>query len=183
MNDHDLQALWKSQSAPHYPFDIARVAAEFEKSVRRRTLRESIATAIIVPLCLVLSFTTQSAMGLGFALLALGLLVMLWQLRLRTSRQDAELGVPLLAHHRQRLLRERDALRSAWRWYLGPMVPGLVLFLVAYFVEIAPRSPRAMGMGILTSLLCVATFLGIAWMNARAARKLTLELDALSLEG
>ncbi len=183
MNDQELQRLWRSQPAPHRPVDIARLASDFEKSVRRRTLRETLAAAIVVPLCLWLSFTMQSAMGVGLGLLGLGVLVMLWQLRRRTARHDSELGAPLLAHHRLRLVREQSALRSAWLWYLGPMLPGLTLFLVAYFVEVAPRSTRAMGTGIITAALSLATFIGIAWMNARAARRVGLELDALDREG
>jgi hypothetical protein len=33
-----------------------------------------------------------------------------------------------LEFHRRELVRQRDLLRSVWRWYIGPIVPGLVVF-------------------------------------------------------
>lgn len=176
----DPRTLWQSQRPLGAPsFEVERLAAQLEKRARRRNLREYLAAAITLPVCIALGISAQGAMGVSLALLGLGLAVMSWQLHRRATPLATNLGVPLLTHYRQSLAQQRDAMRSAWRWYLGPLAPGLVLFLAAYFVEVAPRSPRAMGMGILTSALCLATFIVIAWMNARAARKLDHELEAI----
>lgn len=182
MREQDLRSLWKSQPSEPQEFaveELERRSRRFDQSVRRRNIREWVATAVLVPLCVGLSLYVQSVMGWGFALLALGLLVMAWHLRRHAERTQTELSLPLLTRYRRVLTQERDALASAWRWYLGPLVPGLAVFLGGYFLHVAPQSPRAFGTGVLTAVLILVTFAGIAWMNARAAAKLSAELSAL----
>jgi hypothetical protein len=74
--------------------------------------------------------------------------------------------------HRAQLLRQRDLLRSVWRWYLLPFVPGLFLLLMARAAVDPGRATRA-------ALINVLVFLGIGWLNERAARRIDREIESL----
>jgi hypothetical protein len=87
---------------------------------------------------------------------------------------DASLTASI-AFHRGELVRQRDLLRSVVWWYIGPIIPGLVVFCAG----ITPRH----GAGSLLSavpLLCI--FGLVVWANHRAAARLDrqiAELDSL----
>jgi hypothetical protein len=77
-----------------------------------------------------------------------------------------------LGFHRRELVRQRDLLRSVWSWYLGPLIPGLVVFSVG----IMPHRVGAM-------VFCVSFFLVvfglIVWVNHRAAVRLDRQIAEL----
>jgi hypothetical protein len=80
-----------------------------------------------------------------------------------------------IAFHRGELVRQRDLLRSVVWWYIGPIIPGLVVFGVG----IAPGH----GTGSLLNALPFLCIFGlIVWVNHRAAIRLDrqiAELDSL----
>jgi len=77
--------------------------------------------------------------------------------------------------HRSQLARQRDLLRSIWTWYLLPFVPGL-LFL---FIGRAAADPGGASRVALSAIVGVLMFLGIGWLNERAARGLDREIEML----
>jgi hypothetical protein len=84
-----------------------------------------------------------------------------------------------IASHRRQLERQRDLLAGIWRWYLGPLVPGLVLFAVSLPFEQSRSGPRAwIGTAVVLSI-GAAVFVGIARLNRMAARQLQRKIDAL----
>jgi hypothetical protein len=85
-----------------------------------------------------------------------------------------------LAWRRQELERQRALLAGVWRWYLGPLVPGLGLLLLARALQAdGPGELAAVGA---VALLCALLFGGVGRMNRAAARSLEAELAALREE-
>jgi hypothetical protein len=83
-----------------------------------------------------------------------------------------------LQFHRRELVRQRDLLRSVWLWYIGPFVPGIVVFGMG----VGSRHGTGTWWNALP-FLCV--FGGVMWANYRAARGLDrqiAELDRMESE-
>lgn len=79
--------------------------------------------------------------------------------------------------HRRALRYQAELLADVPRWYIAPLLPGMVWF----YGWGALRSWGTRGFGMVASLAAVtALFIGwVAWINLRAARRLHAEADAL----
>jgi hypothetical protein len=77
------------------------------------------------------------------------------------------------------LARQRDLLKSIWRWYLGPMIPGLAV-LIAAMSRVNPGHLQRPGLfTAIYTIAAAALFLGIAKLNSRAALRLQKRIDEL----
>ncbi|WP_437902666.1 hypothetical protein WME95_29315 [Sorangium sp. So ce327] len=192
----ELQRLW--QSAPPDKEKIDMEALKTRGSKLRRTVRarNALESAAAIAALYALGAQAYAALAagdhlsaLGAALLMAGLLVVIGVLWKRGSNlRPPALDAPTseqLAFLRRALARQRDLLRAVPRWYLGPLVPGLVVLLVTAALrfplgEGIPHATLARAALLAGHLALVAlVFGGIAWLNARAARKLDAELAAL----
>src|SRR5690606_4327207 len=97
-----------------------------------------------------------------------------WQLHRRASAVPPEESgiVPLHQFMRAQYVRQRDALRGIFWWYLLPFFPGTVLFLAGsmYAPDTHPNGPGwrdAVGVAVMA-----AVFVAVWWFNQRVARKL-----------
>ena len=97
----------------------------------------------------------------------------------------ALVGGSCVDFHRDELRRQRDLLLGVWRWYLLPLVPGLLVFLTGGLVQAlqlpgvsARRGVVLAGFGAVALALALL-LLGVAKLNHWAARRLQRELDAL----
>jgi len=78
---------------------------------------------------------------------------------------------------RSELVRQRDLLLSVWRWYLLPLVPGMVLFLIG----MALAMPRGGWFVFLIGAVFVSAILfGGHVLNRRAAAYIQTRIDALN---
>lgn len=183
----DIKTLWKTQNTEG-TVTLANIhdnAAHFERRVRRRNMREYIAAAIAVA---VLGLYVWRLPGLlakaGSALCIAGVLYVVWQLHSRASADaspDDSSAVALVDFHRRMLIRQRDALRTVWRWYLAPLVPGMLVLLTGVYFG-AVGATRVMVLShILTWVLplFILAFGGVWWLNAGAARRLQRRIDEL----
>lgn len=177
--DEDARLLWREQAvAALQPLPADALAAQahrLQHTVGRRNRRETVAAALVAVVFLGYAwFFPYWLTKLGALLNVAGVGVMLWQLRRRASAQPPPeaLAASLLQFHRAELARQRDALRSAWRWYVAPLVPGLVLFLCGRQIENGQWRP---GVFVAT----VAVLAAIVWINRRAANRLQREIDDL----
>lgn len=181
-----FQQLWQEQE--RQPMEvavdrIARDAASFRRAIRRRNVREYAASAIVVVV-----FGAYAALAdtvlyrVACAMIIAGTIHVAYYLRRHGSSEPGELAactVDHLASHRRQLERQRDLLASIWRWYLGPLVPGLVLFAVSLPFE-QSRSGRSAWIGTAVVLsIGAAVFVGLARLNRMAARQLQRKIDAL----
>jgi hypothetical protein len=86
-----------------------------------------------------------------------------------------DLGVTAsIEFHRRELVRQRDMLRSVWRWYIAPIVPGLAVFLAG---TMPPHSP--FWVYLLLALFFLVILGGIVWLNRRGADRLDRQIAEL----
>lgn len=120
----------------------------------------------------------------GSAFLIIAVLVVVWQLHRRGAAEmlPANSGMPLVAFHREALIRQRDALRSVGTWALAPSIPGFVLMVLGrYFQSHAPGRTLAWDRQIIIlSAVVGALIVGIVWLlNAWGAERLQRKIDKL----
>ena len=177
--DDDAPSLWRGQALPPLqplpPEELARAATKLQRTVSRRNRREMVVAVLIAPVFLFYAwFFPHWLTKLGALLCAAGAGVTQWQMHLRASARPLPeaLAGSLLDFHRSELVRQRDATRSAWLWYVAPSVPGMTLFLCGRQIEIGSWQP---GLFVGVALVLVS----IVLLNAYAARRLQRQIDAL----
>lgn len=179
-----MKELWQHQPVEGIPMSLEKIhqrAAKFEKRIWWRNVREYVGGAIAAALLGYDFVVSHNVLfRLAFASLIAGLAYMAYQLHRRASARTlpADLGmVNSLQFHRSELERQRDFVSHIWRWYLGPLVPGLVILTVASAVA----NSSASGLVRLTLAdIVFATSLMLVWsFNARAARCLQTRINEL----
>ena len=187
MNDQDLKKLWKDQPASTIalsPDELRKQARTFQRRIRSRNVRESLAALFVIAgfgYC-IWAFAFP-LMQIGSVLTILGTLVVMHQLHHRASSRplpEANVGVACLQFHRAELVRQRDALRAVWLWYIGPLVPGMVVFRWGVETQLDASAPFTHG--LVANLLIVAVMLCVAGLNLAGARKLQRQIDRLDRE-
>jgi Flp pilus assembly protein TadB len=177
----DLRNVWQNQPVENTPMpleEIQRRARRFEKRIDRRNLREYAGAAIGIAAYTFYIFIFHSLMvRAGSVLVIAGVLYVVVQLYRRASSGSLpeDLGVAAsIEFHRRELVRQRDMLRSVWRWYIAPIVPGLVVFSAG----IVPHHSPGWAYFVLVLFYCAA-FGGIVWLNHRAAGSLDRQIAEL----
>lgn len=180
----DLERLWKSQDVPKTEIDMQTLVLEsnkFQSKIKRRNAGEYIAGLFVAV------YFGSYALGnepilvrVGALLIVVGTAVVVANIRLRghAAKEQAPLDGPttaLVAWHRAELVRQRTLLRDVPRWYLAPFVPGVAVFVVGAFIS----RPSGWPVFLVVVAFSVATFLGLAWVNRRAARKLEEQIAKL----
>jgi len=189
-----IKQAWQGSVTQAEIPDITKLRADadrFYRQVRRRNLIEYAASVLVVACFTVIAFRAPLAVTrLGAALVVLGTLVLVWQLRRRASAvapPAADSARPVLVHQRAQLVRQRDALASVGLWYLLPLVPGMGLMMFAPVFEHGPGVLLTMRWADIASMAFIfAVFGGVWWTNLRVADKLQKaidEIDTLSGEG
>ena len=189
MSDHDpLQSIWKTQSKEEFTMSLADIHARaetFQTRVRTRNWIEYIAAAFVIGAFAWMAITMPSPIiKAGALLIALGAAYVCWklyQLGRAASKAEMDAAQSLADFHRAELVRQRDALRTVWRWYLAPFVPGMLVFLGGVAFEPALEAPLAARLVIFVTGLGfqAAVFGAVAWLNAVAVKKLDKEIAAL----
>lgn len=180
--------IWKEQSMQAQTFTpemLSRRARGLDDHIRRRNLFEYCAAGLVVAVCLVISAlligsgidTTADAISLaGTLTLAAGSAIVIWQMHARTGAPRASAGGnATFASMRAELVRQRDALRRVWLWYLVPFAPGLFLIYGADLVR--PGVNPTLSLLLLAGTLGLAVFL--CWLNLVAARRMDAEIERL----
>ena len=188
----DPRKIWAADDAHLPPLSPAALRSRSDalhRHVQRRNLREYLATAVVVPLFGWIGWTNGDAlMRIACAVLIAGVALVVWNLSRRGAHAMPEaLAIPALAFHRDQLVRQRNALRNVWRWYLAPFVPGMALFLAATWQTMRAHQSAATALVafVPTAAIVAAAFVGIHIINRKAARRLDreiAELDTLDQE-
>lgn len=176
----DPKDLWRDQPTETPPMTLEQIHARgFQDRIKRRNMIEYVACAVVV-----VAFSTyivvlpHPILKLSSALVILGSVFVVLQLHRRGSARQTPAN-DALAFHRAELVRQLEAGRSAWRWYLAPFMPGLVLFMVGMGLA-RPEAPLAWK--LTAPLITLAFVIAWFWMNRRALRRLETqiaEIDAL----
>jgi uncharacterized membrane protein YfcA len=182
-----IQKLWQCQPVEGIKMsadEVRRRAARFEKKISWRNLREYAAGGIaMVWFGFLLVRAHDPLARIAFGLLIAGLVFVLYRLhRNGRARNLAEVGdAACLQFYRSELERQRDLISNVWPWYLGPLVPGLVMLTIAS----AWSNPHLLNLaGLTVGDLFAAGVLFFIWkLNSRAARSLQKQIDELRTEG
>ena len=179
-----LQSLWAAQDADAQPPSADALRRRARRLHRRVWLRDSLEYAAAAVVVAVFAWYAQrSPNGVytaGCVAIIAGALTVaagLWRRRARRTP-----GAEATADHlRSELVRQRDLLASVPRWYLAPMVPGLLLFNAGVWLARVSQSPARANLGAAVALALLAgATAGIWWLNKAAARR--LDADIISLD-
>ena len=163
-------------------------ATRFERVIRRRNCIEYAAGVLVIALfgagAIAAVAIGELAMALGPLLVIAGALVLMWNLRRRGSNLERRPEDSCAAHLRRQLAHQSAALRSVPVWYIGPLVPGVLVFLGTVTFKVAQRAgwsvafsgiagPAAAVLGIFAAVIALNL-----WAASRLDRQIS-ELDSL----
>jgi len=191
----NVEKLWKSQASetPHLsPEDLHRRMDKFERKIFWRNIREYIAGAIVVAGFGYYEWKFPALLSrIGSGLTIAGALYVMFQLHRRASAEPApaDLGrSTYIEFHRREVVRQRDALRAVWSWYLLPFVPGFTVFL-AGLAQSAMNTARLAGHPLTATQVVefiagsgsfvVVVFIAVWLLNRWTAAKLQAQIDEL----
>lgn len=184
MNDDSLRQAWRDQPMNAGNLSLDEVKGEAKRLHRRIALGnvvEYAACAVVLGVFAYYIYAFPSLlMRIGSFLVMVATLFVAWQMRRRASSRALPSAMgdqPWLHYHRSQLVRQRDALRSAWLWYVAPFVPGVVVFRLGVETDLLPGGAFARGWG--ANLFIALVFVGVAAWNRLAARQLQRRIDKL----
>ena len=131
----DLRQLWQRQALDAPRINLAYLRHRTESLQRRTRIRnafEYVGGIAGIAFCIWVGWDfirPRPLMSFGVVLWVLAIVYLLVQWHRRASAQDppGQLGtLDALQFYRQQLVRQRDARRSSWRWWLPPLAPCLV---------------------------------------------------------
>ncbi len=182
-----LRDLWQSQKSEGIRMstaDVRRKAMKFETRVHRRNVREYGAALVVVVFLGFESWRVPDTLTrAGFILMIAGVAYLAWQLHRRGSARSlpAELGsTTSLEFFKKELERQRDLLQSVWRWYLAPLIPGLVVVTVGAARTNSGHRPHFALWLAVFNVFAASALVFIGWLNQSAARKLQNRIDELN---
>jgi len=177
-----IKELWQSQPVEGVKMSIEEIrsrASKFERRIFWRNIREYVASGIAI--ALFVPFLLKSHDNLFRAACALciaGLVYMAYQLHQRGSATSLPIefgAVNSLRFYRAQLERQRDFIMHIWRWYLGPLIPGLAVFSLQSALGGRGHVLRA----VLLSLFFTSCLILVWRLNAYEAGCLQRRIDEL----
>lgn len=163
--------------------EVRKGADKLFRKVRLRNAVEYAACAVVVVFGARNVLTAEHMhQQIGMILLMLAALSVTWQLHRRASAVAPERAgeTPLYQFLRAQLVRQRDALREVFWWYLLPFVPGFAVIFVGNGLvpELERAGPPIWGRWLFLGGMA-ALYAGIWWINQIAARKLQRRIDEI----
>ena len=179
--------IWQNQPVEPLTMSMEEIrnkAVKFERRIRSRNLRETVIAVALIPLfVLFLRWFPAPLARAGSVLNIAALVYVIWRMNGSAAPSRVPDGAGwenCIAFHRRELARHRDLLRTVWRWYLGPLVPGVVLFNFAIIAPKVRAGHPADWWRVLPSLaLLIAWFIVVVRLNNRAADCLQRRIDEL----
>ncbi|USI78808.1 hypothetical protein [Sphingopyxis sp. USTB-05] len=181
LDDDSLHSLWLDSGAAVEPLSLAEVksrAAMLSRAIGRRNRREYIATAFVTLIFGLYALVLPGILlKVGSLLVIAGGFIMAWQLSCRTSKPDSDAeAANVRIHYRTRLATEERMLASVGLWYIGPLVPGLVVFMAGLAAANGFDSIFGfVGFAAIPALI----LLGIWLLNRHAAAMLRKQIERL----
>lgn len=182
-----IVTLWTAQHtdarAPS-PAELIERARLLRRRVWRRDATEYAAGALAGGLFVWMGFVSPD-WGVRIACLVqiAGLLLVMRNLWIRRPVDNpTALDRDALSHLRALLIAQRDTLASVGRWYIGPMLPGMILFLAAVSRVTATKTgwEPALIVAALAAAMVGGIVYGVLKLNRHAARTLDDQIAALA---
>ncbi len=177
-----LRQAWRGHEpvVPPTLDEVRRRSHRLTRTVVWRNVREYAAGAVVLPLIAVdvVRGGLTGLVDVGKVLLFAGCALVLYRLhqRGRARTVPAVLGLTdAIAFHRGELVRQRDLLMSAWRWYVLPFHPGFFVMTLGRAVE----HPELWRGTMLAWLGTVGLSVLITWLNRRGAAHLQRRIDGV----
>ena len=186
MNSDPVKQAWLSSveigGSPPLD-DVRRSADKFYRRIWWRNMIEYVACAVVVVMGTYRAFTWEHPVHkAGFVLLVAAAIYAPWQLHRRTSpaRPEMGLGMPIYEFLRGQLVRQRDALKNIFWWYILPFIPGMALVFAGngFVAEIEAAGPPIWarwtilaGFGVFFAL--------VIWLNRVVARRMQRRIDEI----
>lgn len=144
---------------------------QFTRATTRRNTLEYLAggtAALFLAVMAVLTFLNGDSavdmlMAAGFATLVLGMAIAGFHLFRNSGKADGEINASGVEHLRRCLEHERNLLRSAWLWYIGPMLPGVAMIYGGMFLA------GNLSFAVIAGGLTLVFLLFVVIINRRAA--------------
>ena len=187
----DIRSLWQAMPVQTAVISIDEMRARakaFEKKIHRRNYIEYAASVLVVGIFgwyATLPVAATPLWPISNLLIIAGVLVVVVNLRRKAHAAAPPASASaeaLVAFQRAEFVRQRDALKTVWRWYILPVIPGVVLWFIAMGMgaAAAAKDPvRVMialgGAGAVTLLV----FAAIILLNLLGAAHLQRQIDAL----
>jgi len=187
--------LWQKDpdNSPRFtPDELQNRMSRYERSIRRRNLREYLAAGFVAGIFAYYCWIFPTLLlRIGCGLIIIGTAYVVYQLHRRASARPmpADMGLRnCVDFQRAELVRQRDALNAVWTWYLLPFLPGMAVFLIGLFyftMQLTEAAGRHFHMGAAVAGFglvagCIAlVFLAIWRLNRSVAKKLQKEIDDL----
>ncbi len=179
----ELRDLWQKQEVEEVRISVEELrakAAKFQRRIQWRNLREQTACLIVIfvfgAMCVK---TSQAVPRVSYVLIIVAALYIAWHLQARGAPRSlpAEMGrANGIEFYRSELERQRNLLRSIWKWYLGPMLPGMAL-LITYAIVTAPPGRRTFP--AVYAVVAAAFFWLVSLINQRAAERFNRQIAEL----
>ncbi len=186
MNEDPAKKAWQAsvEIAGAPPLEEVRKGADrFYRYVKWRNLVEYAACVIVVVTFAAYVFVLPHVLQkVGSVLVVLATIYVAWQLHRRASAEPPEKAgtMPLLLFSRAQLVRQRDALRSIFGWYIAPFLPGLAVFMTGTMLE--KRAAEGLGpIDAIGSAVLLAVFAGVWWLNQLGARRLQRHIEEIDV--
>lgn len=187
----DIRSLWQAMPVETVAISVDEMRATakaFEKKIRRRNYIEYAASVLVVSIFgwyATLPIAATPLWPIANLLIIAGVLVVVLNLhrKARAATPPASASAEaLVAFQRAEFVRQRDALKTVWRWYILPIIPGLVLWFIAMGIgaAAAARDPVRVMIGLGgAGAITVLVFAAIILLNLLGAAHLQRQIDAL----
>jgi hypothetical protein len=184
MTDDPVKQAWQASvaiaGAPPLE-DVRKGADKFYRYVKWRNRVEYAACVIVVVAFSAYVFWLPHILHkVGSVLVVLATLYVARQLHRRASAVPPETAgtMPLLLFARVQMVRQRDALRSIFSWYILPFVPGMGLFLAGTLLQKHADGALKLVDAVVVAVV-IAVFAGVWWLNQLGARRLQRHIDEI----
>lgn len=188
--DRRMKELWQSQPTEGVRMSIDQIrlsAGTFQRRIHWRNVREYV-TAVSLAVFFGFEFWRAGdlTVRMGFGLLIIGIFYLIWHLLSKGSWRPLTEDMGLsscIEFQRRQLEQQRDLLRSVWRWYLGPLIPGMAVLLFAFGRANPGHLKHPALVVVPEAMFFAAVAVAIASVNGRAARRLQRQIDELEQAG
>lgn len=189
MTDRDpVQTLWVNQQNEGFTMSTEEIrtrAGNMQSLVSRRNFLEYLVGGVLIVFFAAMTFIVPYPLSkLGCALIAIGTAFVMWRLfavaRAGTVSEAAAAN-DWSQFYRSELVRQRDALQGVWRWYLSPLIPGMVVYWLAIGIRSIGTSAAVWEWAIAVGGLALTAFVfvAVAAANQKAAAALQAEIETL----
>jgi hypothetical protein len=188
MGSDDMRAIWQAMPVETIAVSADEMRARAEKlagAIRKRNKTEYFACGFVLLIFGWYATWPEPATPLwpiANIMIIAGVFLAAFNMHKRARANDPPpqaSASALIEFQRTELIRQRDALKTVWFWYVLPSVPGVILWFIAAWIG-NPDEPMRVSIGLAGAALVVAlVFAGIIWLNLLGAKRLQRQIDEL----